>query len=33
MAQVIGGQFALEDYEQGFARMRSGVAGKMFLYP
>ena len=33
MSQVIGGKFALEDYEHGFARMRSGAPGKMFLYP
>ena len=33
MNRVIGGQFALEDYEKGFAAMRSGVPGKMFLYP
>ena len=33
MKRVIGGQFALADYERGFAAMRSGVPGKMFLYP
>ena len=33
MSRVIGGQFALEDFEKGFAAMRSGVPGKMFLYP
>ena len=33
MGRVIGGQFALEDFEQGFAKMRSGAPGKMFLYP
>lgn len=33
MKRVIGGQFALEDFEQGFAKMRSGAPGKMFLYP
>ena len=33
MDQVIGGKFALEDFEEGFARMRSGAPGKMFLYP
>lgn len=33
MKRVIGGQFALEDFEAGFARMRSGAPGKMFLYP
>ena len=33
MSRVIGGQFALEDFENGFAAMRSGVPGKMFLYP
>ena len=33
MDQVIGGKFRLEDYEEGFARMRSGAPGKMFLYP
>ena len=33
MDQVIGGKFRLEDFEEGFARMRSGAPGKMFLYP
>ena len=33
MDRVIGGKFALEDYEEGFAKMRSGAPGKMFLYP
>ena len=33
MKRVIGGQFALEDFEAGFAKMRSGAPGKMFLYP
>lgn len=33
MERVIGGKFALEDYEQGFAKMRTGAPGKMFLYP
>ena len=33
MSRVIGGQFALEDFENGFAAMQSGVPGKMFLYP
>lgn len=31
--RVVGGQFVLEDFEQGFAKMRSGAPGKMFLYP
>ncbi len=33
MDQVIGGKFALKDYQQGFDKMRSGAPGKMFLYP
>ena len=33
MNLVIGGKFALEDFEAGFAKMRSGAPGKMFLYP
>ena len=33
MKRVVGGQFALEDFEAGFAKMRSGAPGKMFLYP
>ena len=33
MDLVIGGKFALEDYEEGFRKMRSGAPGKMFLYP
>ena len=33
MSRVIGGQFALADFEAGFAKMRSGAPGKMFLYP
>jgi len=33
MNRVIGGQFALEDFEAGFTKMRSGAPGKMFLYP
>ena len=33
MDQVIGGRFALEDYEKALEQIRAGVPGKMILYP
>ena len=33
MDRVIGGRFALEDYEKALEQIRAGVPGKMILYP